>query len=659
METETNRIVELVNELDFEGLSSEIKNVSKTGAEKRQLIDEILSRFADKIIEATKNDSFAVKVALLYKFGDSVVTKALLEKRNEDYLRAAVLLKYLNGYDPESLRNQYDLISAMFTIQLIQNGKNTIDVDVMKAILKSLSDYLNTMDMEVIKEMQKEDLSDFVMNLAEVHEVIFRSDRNRDKSKLIDKLFLNEDLSNENLNYLYNEIILKNSLLRNYDFSSILFKKPEYIIEIKGMYRRLNRELFDVIFDIKNKSEFEDTRDLLREVLLLNSDDIEGLKWFFSEVNKRFINNPELYQFMQDETFYKAFANVNFEKINEENLQRFLNGNSDVNELIINSIGTYSGFLDNFDTLVDMFIKSNDKKYKHKLMIPLVVALIEKQKKKYGLNFEVVFSSKALNDAQVGSFNQRKNTMYINPNIVDIIDDTDVAFIHAVDTVFHETRHALQHKEIETREEFDFDNLVMAMDYHLSYNEDNYYAKNYAHISFERDARDIAYVETMSFFEKYPNIQKLVKKEREDDYHLSDYIRKETLLGEDTYYGLIYHFIENISVGLKTAKEEPEYRDQIFERIKRYPVLFKFFDIDFDNYCINIKDGDYYMNLLKKSRDTDKEKTVEYSVESFLYSLRMGKYLNEKSSNSYTQEEGYNKEVIKEIDDNVRRGISL
>ena len=651
-----NRVVEIINQLDFDSFNEELNKIDKNAPDHVEKANEVMHNFVNKIIELTKNDPISVKVALLYKIGDNVISKFLLETEDEDYLRAAVLLKYLNGYKPDLLRNDLELVNTIASFQIIQKGSRNIEIENSNKILKILSDYLNKMDMETILKQLEIDLKAFVMGLKDVHEVIFNNDDNDFKSKIIDSLFLNDYLTLDELNYIFSEIVLKNKLLRNYDFTTVIEERPQYLVVIKGLYRKICRETMDFIFSNIDEDDYEDYDGLLRDIIRLNKDDVEGLKWFFREVDKRIIKNPAFYQYMQKQEYYRMFNEVDIERVYNNNLIRFLNNNSNIDESVIETIGTYKGFLDYFDDLLDLFINSKDDNYKSKLMIPLIVSLIEKQKRKYNLDFTVVFSSTVLNDATLGFYNREKNIMYINPNMFKLIDNLDVAFVHAVDTVYHETRHANQYKEVETSNEFDFNNLIIAMDYYLTSNDSTYYLPNYEHLSFERDARDVAYVDTMSFFAGYPDIQKLVKKHREGDYHLSDYIRKEKFFGMDNYYGLVYLFMDHVVSALKVAKEKPELREYVLEKINKYPVIFKFFEIDFEKYTINVYDGEYYKKLLEESNGTEKGKMVKYSIEAFLYALRIGRYLKERSFEGIKSEDGYNAGIIKEIDENVRKG---
>ena len=47
---------------------------------------------------------------------------------------------------------------------------------------------------------------------------------------------------------------------------------------------------------------------------------------------------------------------------------------------------------------------------------------------------------------------------------------------------------------------------------------------------------------------------------------------------------------------------------------------------------------------------------VKYSIEAFLYALRIGRYLKERAYEEFKSEDGYNEGIIKEIDENVRKG---
>lgn len=645
-----DRISEIIKQISFTSFGE--KTVKAKSLQEAYLVIQSL---VERIIEVTKNDPISIKVALLYEIGDNAISKHLLESEDEEFLRAAVLLKYLYGFGPNLLRDDSNLVKIISSMQVMQEERINFDKKNSEQIIKILSEYLNKMDSETALNQLKIDLKAFVMGLKDIHESIFADDDNNYKSKIVDSLFLSEFLTLDELNYIFSEIVLKNNLLKKYDFTKVIEERPQYLVAIKGLFRKIGSETLDIILTDVKEGSFENFDGLFRDIITLNIDDIDGLKWFFREVNKRIINNQKFYQYMQSKKYYKMFNDIDIEKVYSNNLIRFLNNNSNIDESIIETIGTYDGFLDNFDKLLDLFINSKDEIYKTKLLIPLIVALIEKQKRKYGLDFTVVFSSANLNDATLGSYNREKNKLYINPDLHNLSNNLDSALVKAVNTIFHEVRHVKQYKEVESRDDFDFDNLVMAMDYYLALSESGYYAPNYEHLSFERDARDIAYVDTMSFFSKYPDIQKLVKKHREIDYHLSNYIRKERDTGSDRYYGLVFYFMGAVISELRFAKGNPKYREYIYEKIKRYPVFFKFFDIDFENCSINTYDGDYYETLLEEFKGTEKEGIIKYSLDSLIYSINICRYLNKRASERVRIEDGYNEDIIKEIDQNVRK----
>ena len=648
-----DRVEEILKELDLESIYNSFITMRENNITDIDKAKELTDQTAQKIIELTKNDSLAIKVALLYRLRGRSIIKHLLElPNNEEFIRAQLVLEFLRGNSPELLLNNLSLTQTISTISFTQKNFNMTKVRNIERTLDILHQYLKDGDFNTIKMQFIEDLNMFACCLDEVVDVIFNSDEDDSKSLMLRNLFVNDYLLPVVINAIYNEVIINNKLLRNYDFAKIILEKPQYLVIIKGLYRKANSEFFESLCKNITLDEYLDYNGFFQDVINLNQDDEQGLRWFFMEIEKNVKDDEKFYNFLKEQDYFKKYRISDIDEICHNNIIKLLNGEHDLDGSILYSIGESNEFLDNYDKLLDLFVNSEDLDYQRDALIPLIMGLIEKQKRKYNLDFKVVFSSTIISNHTLGTYNHEKNIMYINPNIFSMIDDPKTAFAYACETVFHETRHAKQYIEVETNDEFNFNNLVMAIDFYSSKNVPNYNTDNYRHLSFERDARAMAYVDTMTLFKDYPSMQERTRKQREDDYHLSDFIRKETSIDHDVYYGIIYHFLNRINISFKIAKEKPEFRDFVINRLKRYPVLFQFFNIDLDNLTITIYDGKYYSDLLLNNAQNSQ---INYSVKAFLYALNVSRYLDKREWSMIPKEEGYNQGIIEEIDQNVRR----
>ena len=229
-----------------------------------------------------------------------------------------------------------------------------------------------------------------------------------------------------------------------------------------------------------------------------------------------------------------------------------------------------------------------------------------------------------------------------------------VSFAEAIDTVFHETRHAIQYEEITTNSNFSYDDLIMAIDWLMTdLGGAAYYQNNYVEISYEMDAREIAYVETMKMFKQYPKIQEEYKKNYiEITNPLSKYMRKEEFLSLESYYGVIDNFLNMIN-GLLcdgTTKDQ-EYFDYIFKKIDRFPVFKEFFDIDREKRTVNPKPKSYFRDKITEAygfTDPLKKREYAYSIQAFRYAKRLAEYLKDRVYEAPVVNELYNKEIVEE-----------
>ena len=60
-----NRVVEIINQLDFDSFNEKLNKIDKNAPDHVEKANEVMHNFVNKIIELTKNDPISVKVALL------------------------------------------------------------------------------------------------------------------------------------------------------------------------------------------------------------------------------------------------------------------------------------------------------------------------------------------------------------------------------------------------------------------------------------------------------------------------------------------------------------------------------------------------------------------------------------------------------------------
>lgn len=649
---------EVLNRINIIGFTTQLQNVdTKLPIEEvKRLKKQIIEQFVAKIVELTKEESIAIKVGILFTFGNSIINKLLLETGDESFLKAAVLLKYLEGIEPKELRDSPNSVKAKsMSNQFINYDKNASMDDII-SIINMLSAYLNKKDMDSINKELEEDVNEFVDHMFDGIPFMMGTSVGPRQTTFINNLFLCQYLTDDKLSYLYNEVMEKDPILKNYDYMGIFSSKPSLLYKIKGLYRKVSSIILDGLYKNVKPDDYIYGIVALEQIYNTNKDD-EGLMEFFYEVNRRIVNDRRYIWSISRKPFYSRFSIDAINATLDSNLDRILKEDSNLDEYALRPLGSYDKFIDNFDKVLDIFINSNDIEFKKKIAIPLSVALAVKQKRKYGLDFNIDFTAKDYSATRGGSYNSKAHIMYFNLGVIDFCINIDKVFASLVKTIFHETRHANQDKEMTTIDEFDYDLLIMALDDFLTDTEKNYYRSNYNYISFEMDAVDTSYVDTMTFFEKYPRFQELVKEHRikDESYNLANYVRKNTLMGIDSYIGILTNFLGNVIDLMIKGKFEPKFKKELEEKLSKYPVISRFFKIDYENGTIEAYDEDYYAKVLKDSEGTDKEEKVAYSVRAFNYALRVGSYLTSNKGKAKLSQDGFNIDVIREIERDVRK----
>ena len=661
----------------------------------KEVIDKInLHDYLNKIEKAANveefqsiTDQFAVKLENILVLEDKYVivvildmfcnlfpnvTASLFKRKNSKILDAQLIIEKIKGINSSTIKENltdakaFDGVLAFSSGFVLEKKKTRYNIDYSKKIYDILNEYLrDKIDVDI---SQEKDTIDFYKNIDKISDLLFRGksiDYYPPRHLFINCLFELENVDNETIQKVYNDVFNTNLLLRSYEYERIIMNNIELLCNVKGLYRKVSSKIFDLITSTEfDENDYAEVNELFEMICELNKDDEEGLRWFFGEIYNRLVNNPKMKKYLSNKDYLKKYSNIDVELTLNESLNKLLNGDGNISQSIIEKIGKYKGFIDKFEDLLDIYIKSKDIDYKRKLIIPLVVALIEKQKEKYHLNFTNVFSSTLISNNTLGYYSQNEKIMYINPMLFDNFKDMDNALVYAFETVFHETRHACQFKEIESSNAFSFDNLVMAIDLLLNMLSHNFYEDNYENISYEVDAREKAYVDCMSIFNKYPMMQERIKKVYNGNYSLSNYMRK-TMVGTIVggYYGIVEEFVKQANESFELMKEMNAL-DEIKEYVeifKKYPVILEFFDIDEENFRINIKSEEYFnnkLNMIQKMDDSLEKSELLYSIKAFRYAIKVGEFLQSKNNyfNANNSANEYSDEVIMEVENGVGKG---
>ena len=556
---------------------------------------------------------------------------------NENMMRSLIVYFSLAGADIKKFKEDNKEAQKVAVESCVNNGAPLIGKKgEFLAIIPKLGDtlckYLKDKDIDEIDKRAKEDYTYFVDNFDKVQNAMLDERVNHNfplREFMITNMFTS-DYTCDNmalLNKLYKDVMLQNKRFSAFDYNLIFQDNADVIGYIKGIYKHFNRDTFDAIFDDLSAPNAEIINYLINEVCNLNKDDKDGLIWFLDEVDSSINDEFRDYLIKKNEHFrnFKEKNNQLYENI----VNRLMRGDINIGEKLLEKLGSTEPFLTNYDYFLTEFMTTDNQRLQEKLCIPLIAGLIEKLKNKNNLELRTIFTSSKLDNKELGHYVESTNEIYVNPNVFHNRDDLKSVFVNACDTVFHEIRHAKQFVNMKNSKEFDFSNLLMCIDYYLKETGDitGYYINNYADLSFEKDARETAHVETMRFFKNYPEAKRMLNKEKFEYGELSDYVRKRDATGLMGSYAIINEFIDDVN-SLSSDKELLEYA---LNNLRNYPVMEQFFD--FNENGISIKPEEYFDEKLKEFENMPngyEKRNGIYSVNAFRYALKVGKYFEDK-----------------------------
>ena len=80
---------EVLNRINIIGFTTQLQNVDTKlpNEEVKRLKNHIIEQFVARVVDFTKEESIAIKVGILFTFGNSIINKLLLETGDESFSR--------------------------------------------------------------------------------------------------------------------------------------------------------------------------------------------------------------------------------------------------------------------------------------------------------------------------------------------------------------------------------------------------------------------------------------------------------------------------------------------------------------------------------------------------------------------------------------------
>ncbi len=654
---------QLIETIDIIKFSNVMNSMDKNSPTYAKDFKEAMDKYVDKVVKLMDNSSIEVVIGALdyfYTYYASIIP-LILDKATEKIMRAELVIEKIKGYGVEALKDHIDTAKDIEAIKMMGFNTDKSSMrrrDTALTILNVVNRFLKDKDVNEWEDIVEKDFLKFAKNFTKVDEVIFNGKNTPfyNKFDFVTRIFLMDDadpvLLSEILSTMQN-----NPSFVAFDYNSILMEKPYLINEVKSLYKKFPVDLF-AIDKIKSEEDFEDLDAAFKELCELNKDEEDGLRWFFIEFSKEAAVNPRLLEHLNNQEYFRFYTYKTMTDLYEEAVDKMRKGSLDIDEKILEGLGTYDKFVDRFQEFFDLVVNSDDEHIK-KYGMPLLVALIEKLKKENGLDFKLTFTKEHLDNNNGGTYNFRENTMYVNQYALLGSNNSKLGLVLAADVIFHEVTHAIQIKELKEAKAFSYDNLVMAIDLCVVEMGGSVYSQyNYNQLSYEVDAREKAFVKTMDLFKPYPELQKLYKETYIESVNpLAKYMRRNVFLEQEAYFGIINNFINLVNAMLTDGElKNKDYYDHIFGIIDKYPVIEQFFEIDRNKRKISPKSKAYFERKKKEVERMDdclEKREQLYSIEAFKYARRLGKYFEESCADYDFYRPEYSKKVTEEAIANV------
>lgn len=574
--------------------------------------EKLIGELAKKKIDYIKNVSYEDSLILLNCFYNECIFRLTpLIKTNDSVILSRILdVLNLNNVSIENIVNlNEDTMRLRF---ILSNPKDMIDHISFWNSLKSSINY-NKVN---ILESKDDFVERFAPLFVNVEKSIFLSSNwECDAYETLNDIFFNENISDSVLQDIFDNIVMNNKKYLSYDFENVIKENPDLLCQISGCIGKMTDELFEELFCYdEDNLNFELYDELFQAIIDANSSKDISLYWFFSKASD-FENeeNKELFDFLRTKDYYNEYISKDLAK---EVIDAYSNGKKpDLPDYVVQDSILSKVSYKNSEDLLDIFMNSDDIEFQSSLIIPLSIMEAKKLRDEKSLDFSIKLSSEFQENNTCGSYNKSTNILYLNPYFAVNSNNPKIDLVNSLNTVFHEVRHIDQSIEVKEAK-FNMDNLLHSMDFLLAEQNSgykNYYSNNYETVSYEQDARCVAFADVMEYFNKYPTMQnECVSQFKENISAVSDYKRLNETVPNYFEPTILVSNFEKVMNHILFLNFEASKGFSSVEKAKRiikedmqaiiddYPTLALFFDFDFENAKIKLKPLEYFTDLENK-----------------------------------------------------------
>lgn len=617
-----------------------IKNLNEVST----LISE--AKELDQIIDILNQSDNMVKLMIITAFYNG-----------HNYKNVATILNRLGNRDFIILFCKHigldfnDIMDDLETYKVVI-GFNNADDNQKEGFLKALITLLyNLQNKELLLQKEKEYYELVIANSPRFFKIINTISSGVNPYDLVTEILLHEDISVEEKQKLFDEVLSKNITFLSLNYDEIFIKCNDLSFQIVGFFNCLSPNFLKTIMSDEylndaNETEIEEFltefRTDIEKILQCNANNERELKKAILKIETAGQNNSRAYQVLQESSIYMEYRNkVTIPpNINEKILQDILNGDYSIEfETLYIEFAMSQLMIDNYDLLVNVLLTGeNDEKFGRLLATTLLVGLSEKIKKEYNLEYDLEFSTEKMQNNLYGYYNDVDKILYVNRLFIYGHDDYKAGFASGVNTLYHELKHAKQFQHELREKKWNYDTIMQSMDKYLSTRAtiEHYYQDNYANITYETDAVAEAFVNTMAFFEKYPDIQEIVRQQLENKASaFKKRTRVSNVLDFFNEYNTVFElFIRGIN---RSAKIEDDVKhregagvEKINSMLAAFPSLQLVIWFDEESKEYKLHDEEYFINRLnefKQMEQTEEVAEAIYCIENILYDLKVQDYI--------------------------------
>ena len=239
-----SRVDKLAEEINVYDTVTKLNTLDKRSPDYKEKYSMIISEFSKKAVDKLKDESIQTRVAFLDEFYNHAPVMAvhLLNTRNEELIRAQLVLEHIKGIDIMSLKYDLKKAKGIYTAFGLASGllsnKTNNAINCGDAICSILNKYLIDKNPRDITELVNDDTIEFYRNFKEVEDNIFTGSEEihfPTRQQFIYELFKSNVINDEIKSKVYNEVLKTNPYLENFDYSKILEEDKSLLYSVKGI----------------------------------------------------------------------------------------------------------------------------------------------------------------------------------------------------------------------------------------------------------------------------------------------------------------------------------------------------------------------------------------------------------------------------------------